>query len=370
MKETLHLVPEWCFDILHEFLYQFQGFCQLRSATYIATAKFAVSSSNTSALSSSPDQMEEGGTRSSGNCGPPAHILDAIDVLSQNKDAWAVESVLTYLHRLVIAGTTKSSLSSGGRYTVIHPVYRYLAYFASVTLSRLECLLGDYRASITALDVIYDPNAELVAVGEEMKSPESLVNGVFPARLSLTYHAGVSYLMLRRYADSASTLGGICLFMQRGFKVSVDLRSKPCHRHILSISCSDEPPLSPLVLELLRLVNYAKFLALSNSTSFTIVCLPSLQYSHMYAPSQSSMMPLLLSYARSIPTTSPRSNWVKRGMRTSSSSHVPSLLTPLCQTTHVHYVQAVLWSRTDMMRTSYRYNTSCQKWLHMRPYAR
>ena len=253
MKETLHLVPEWCFDILHEFLYQFQGFCQFRSATYIATAKFADSSSNTSALSSSPDQMEEeGGTRSSGNGGPPAHILDAIDVLSQNKDAWAVESVLTYLHRLVIAGTTKSSSSSGERSTVIHPVYRYMAYFASVTLSRLECLLGDYRASITALDVIYDPNAELVAVGEEMKSPESLVNGVFPARLSLTYHAGVSYLMLRRYADSASTLGGICLFMQRGFKVSVDLRSKPCliifflfhvlmsHNFpLLSLNCSD-----------------------------------------------------------------------------------------------------------------------------------
>jgi translation initiation factor 3 subunit L len=57
-------------------------------------------------------------------------------------------------------------------------------------------------------------------VGEEMKRPEGLVNGVFPARLSLAYHAGVSYLMLRRYADSVSIFGGICLFMQWGFKVS------------------------------------------------------------------------------------------------------------------------------------------------------
>jgi len=95
-----------------------------------------------------------------------------------------------------------------------------------VTLSRLECLLGDYRASVAALDVIYDTNAELVAVGEDMKSPEELVNGVFPARLSLTYHAGVSYLMLRRYKDSASVLGGICLFMQRGFKTG-QLRKIP-----------------------------------------------------------------------------------------------------------------------------------------------
>jgi translation initiation factor 3 subunit L len=80
--------------------------------------------------------------------------------------------------------------------------------------------LGDYKASISALDVIYDVDAEALAVGEEMKSPEDLVNGVFPARLSLAYHAGVSYLMLRRYKDAAGMLGGICLFMQRGFKVS------------------------------------------------------------------------------------------------------------------------------------------------------
>ena len=29
-REELYLIPEWCFDILHEFLYQFQGFCQFR----------------------------------------------------------------------------------------------------------------------------------------------------------------------------------------------------------------------------------------------------------------------------------------------------------------------------------------------------
>lgn len=208
-RETLYLIPEWCFDIMHEFLYQFQGFCQFRTTTYTAAAK-AMSASSSSGggeeglLSSSP---------------LPAHIADAIEVLNQNRDAWAIETVLFYLHRLVAVGTSSAKNVS--------PTYRYLAYFSSVTLSRLECLLGDYRASIAALDVIYNPNAELIAVGggsggdgENMKSPEELVNSVFPARLSLIYHASVSYLMLRRYKDSASILGGICLFMQRGFKVS------------------------------------------------------------------------------------------------------------------------------------------------------
>jgi len=194
-RVTLYLVPEWCFDILHEFLYQFQGFCQFRTTTYTSAAKVA----------DDPDKS------------PASHVADALDVLGQHRDAWAVETVLYYLHRLVAVGTRSKGATA---------THRFLAYFASVTLSRLECLLGDYRASIAALDVIYDPTAELIAVGEDMKTPEELVNGVFPARLSLTYHAGVSYMMLRRYKDSASILGGICLFMQRGFKTG-QLRKIP-----------------------------------------------------------------------------------------------------------------------------------------------
>ena len=139
---------------------------------------------------------------------PASHVIESLGILKENRDAWAVETVLFYLHRLVSVGLQKNASVT----------YRYLAYFASVTLSRLECLLGDYQASISALDVIYQ-HPEPLAVGEEMKSPEELVNGVFPARLSLAYHAGVSFLMLRRYKDAAAMLGGICLFMQRGFKV-------------------------------------------------------------------------------------------------------------------------------------------------------
>lgn len=34
-REELYLIPEWCFDILHEFLYQFQGFCQFRVSSLL-----------------------------------------------------------------------------------------------------------------------------------------------------------------------------------------------------------------------------------------------------------------------------------------------------------------------------------------------
>ena len=135
-EKIIYLLPEWIFDVLHEFVYQFQGFCQFRTTTYTSAAKSDGDS----------DKV-------------PSHTKDAIETLTQNRDAWAVETVLSYLHRLIAVGTQNKNASAS---------YRFLAYFSSVTLSRLECLLGDYRASIAALDVIYDKEAMPVAVGEDM----------------------------------------------------------------------------------------------------------------------------------------------------------------------------------------------------------
>ena len=115
-----------------------------------------------------------------------------------------METVLFYLHRLASTPT-----ASGAR--------KQLAVFASVVLSRLECLLGDYRASLTALVPLYAP---------EGADALRLVDSVFQAKLSVVYHAGVSYLMTRRYKDATRVLGGICAFMQRGFKTG-QLRKLP-----------------------------------------------------------------------------------------------------------------------------------------------
>ena len=169
-KSSLYILPEWAFDILHEFVYQFQGFCQFRTQTTANAAK----------VSSKP---------------PSPHVLETIETLKNNKDAWAVETVLLYLTRL-------SALSDHSS-----PAHRHLSLFASVVLSRLECLLGDYHSSLAALGTLYANSSNL-----------SLVNAVFPAKLSIAYHAGVSYLMLRRYKDATRVLGDICGAMQRSFK--------------------------------------------------------------------------------------------------------------------------------------------------------
>jgi translation initiation factor 3 subunit L len=130
-----------------------------------------------------------------------------LDLLIKHKDAWAVETVLYYLCRL--CSYVHSTAPNVTR------AHRTLGIFASVALSRLECLLGDYHASLAALAPVY---YNTVTGGEASVLDE--VNAVFPAKLSLAYHAGVSYLMLRRYKDAIRVLGDMCVQMNRGFTVS------------------------------------------------------------------------------------------------------------------------------------------------------
>jgi translation initiation factor 3 subunit L len=105
-----------------------------------------------------------------------------------------------------------------------HLGYKYLGYFATVTLARLECLLGDYHASLDALqptssaaaaaEVIQVPHFEEDGSSKNM-TPLELVHSVFAARLSMAYHSAVSYLMLRRYKDATRVLSDQCVYMQR-----------------------------------------------------------------------------------------------------------------------------------------------------------
>lgn len=177
----LYLLPVWAFDVLHEFVYQFQGFCQFRTQQVANAAK-------------------------SGSGTHKVLAQENLALLDRHRDAWAVETVLFYLHRLVVAGRVVDPEHRPA------PAYAHLAVMASVTLSRLECLLGDYRACLRASTAVGDGAA--------------IVRSVFSARLSDAYHAGVSYLMSRRYQDAARVLGDICSDMQRGFKTG-QLRKLP-----------------------------------------------------------------------------------------------------------------------------------------------
>jgi translation initiation factor 3 subunit L len=196
-----YLLPQWTFDILHEFVYQFQGFCQVRTTLHANAVKHGVLGEPT----------PEGEPTINASAKATHHVIENVTVLAQQgTEAWAVESVLDYLQRLVAIGTSKECNV---------PAYQYMGLFASVTLSRLECLVSDYTASLQALAPIYESNILVCKADQETKTALEVVHTVFAARLSLNYHAAISFLMLRRYKDAVTILGEICAYMHRGFKV-------------------------------------------------------------------------------------------------------------------------------------------------------
>jgi translation initiation factor 3 subunit L len=193
-EPNFFIAPEWAFDILNEFVYQFQGFCQFRTALHNSAIKYGL--------------LKEGESFGSVNLNtgsPPQNIVENINLLA-SADAWEVEQVFSYLNRLVKIGITSE-----------RPAYQYIGLFASVALSRLECLLGDYSASLKALMPISD--AMVVKKDDADQTAVEVVQSVFLARLSMAYHAGISFMMLRRYKDASRIWGDICAYMQRGFKV-------------------------------------------------------------------------------------------------------------------------------------------------------
>mmetsp|Transcript_67899 Transcript_67899/g.196553 ORF Transcript_67899/g.196553 Transcript_67899/m.196553 type:complete len:528 (+) Transcript_67899:132-1715(+) len=202
-------IPEWTFDILHEFVYQFQGFCQFRTTLYASASKHNL--------------LGEG--EPSGKA--PHHVVENLAILKEAGDVWNVETVYSYLHRLMQIGTSSK----------VPPAYQYFGIFASVALSRLECLLGDYTGCLQATVPILESEqmVELTkpqmmededAAAYQPKSFEQVVHSVVAARISLVYHAGISCLMLRRYKDAITMVGELASYMQRGFKTG-ELRKQP-----------------------------------------------------------------------------------------------------------------------------------------------
>jgi hypothetical protein len=104
------LTTQWIYDITQEFAYQFQGFCQFRCQT----------------ASQNPETLK---------------------ILQANRDAWNLPEVMHLLSKLMKVGT------GSGTALVVNqaPVLQQFAYFATIEMARLECLLGDHSASLACI---------------------------------------------------------------------------------------------------------------------------------------------------------------------------------------------------------------------------
>ncbi|XP_063994823.1 eukaryotic translation initiation factor 3 subunit L [Diachasmimorpha longicaudata] len=170
----LELPDQWLWELIDEFVYQFQSFSQYRA----------------NLANKSSEELEN---------------------LATHHKIWDVLCVLNVLHYLVDKSKIKSQLevfASGGDPDSVagpfgkHPLYKMLGYFALIGLLRLHSLLGDYYQAIKVLE-----NVEIYK-----KSAYSHVPG---CQIATAYYVGFAYMMMRRYSNAIRTFSGILLYIQR-----------------------------------------------------------------------------------------------------------------------------------------------------------
>lgn len=173
---NMQLPNIWLWDMVDEFLYQFQSFCQYRGKVQ----------------SMSPEEIEN---------------------LKKCDKVWNIVEVLNILQALVDKSGIVAELEGDGGaklyqlegyYPQSSNVLRMLGYFSLTGLARVHCLVGDY---VTALQAIYPLN---------LHERTHLFTPRIPgAHITLFYYGGFSYLMQRRYVDAARCFNAVLLYIYR-----------------------------------------------------------------------------------------------------------------------------------------------------------
>lgn len=178
MPVPLQLPDQWLWDIIDEFIYQYQSYCQYRSKLIKKTA-------------------------------------EEIDVLRGNPKIWNVHSVLNVLHSLVDKSKINEQLvayNNGESQEKIleiagpfgrSPLYKMLGYFSLIGLLRLHSLLGDYHQGLSIMKNIdiFKKNTVMARVPE--------------CQISAYYYVGFSYFIMKRYQDAILTFSQILTYIQR-----------------------------------------------------------------------------------------------------------------------------------------------------------
>ena len=174
---SLELTAQWVFDVLHEFVYQFQSFCQFRGK--LQTKK--------------PEELE---------------------FLAQNSQIWSALGVFNYLQALVDKSKVLQQLAEKGdaflletenytAHTATSNVLPVLGYLALVGLLRMHTLLGDYHGGLQAVKAL------------NLDHANTFVSKIARCHISAHYHTGFCLMMLRRYRESTSVVNEGLVFVGR-----------------------------------------------------------------------------------------------------------------------------------------------------------
>ena len=166
----------WAWDVIDEFIYQFNSFCSYRQRVAFKA-----------------DNAEE------------------ISVLRENPNTWGCYSVLNVLYSLIQRsqiGEQLRAMRDGTDQNVAageygnRPLYKMLGYFSIIGLLRVHCLLGDFSLALKTLD-----DVEL--------NKKAMFARVMAAHFTTYYYVGFSYMMMRRYADAIRMFSHILVYVSR-----------------------------------------------------------------------------------------------------------------------------------------------------------
>ncbi|EEC78744.1 hypothetical protein OsI_18958 [Oryza sativa Indica Group] len=172
---NMQLPNQWLWDMVDEFVYQFQSFCQYRAKLKNKTH-------------------------------------EEIALLKQYDQAWSVYGVLNYLKALVEksmigeilerekVGLEQFTATDGYDYEGGSNVLKMLGYYSMIGLLRVHCLLGDYHTGLKCLAPIDI-------------SQQGVYTTVIGSHISTIYHYGFASLMMRRYIDGIREFNKILLYI-------------------------------------------------------------------------------------------------------------------------------------------------------------
>lgn len=170
----LELPNQWLWDIIDEFIYQFQSFCQYRSKV------------------KSKSEEELAGLKS-------------------RPDIWNVHAVLNVLYSLIEKSRINEQLlvskhggdmmEAAGEFGS-KQLYKMLGYFSIIGLLRVHCLLGDYSLALKMMN-----NIEL--------HKKNIFLRVTACHVTTYYYVGFAYMMMRRYSDAIKAFTSILFFITR-----------------------------------------------------------------------------------------------------------------------------------------------------------
>ncbi|XP_027202394.1 eukaryotic translation initiation factor 3 subunit l [Dermatophagoides pteronyssinus] len=175
--EPLELPNQWLWDIIDEFIYQFQSFTAFKAK---------------------------------------AAELSLEDKENINKpNVWNVHAVLNVLYSLVDKSNINQQLREfnngrdpdlvAGEYGRLI-FYKMLGYFSLIGLLRLHCMLGDYYLAIKVLENIDLNRQQLQSMA---------ISRVLACQVTTFYYVGFAYMMMHRYSDAIRTFSNILVYMQR-----------------------------------------------------------------------------------------------------------------------------------------------------------